>query len=85
MLGKLLAVANASGQLQLLELLLGAVSIPRSWPAARKDPAVAKQRAANCVAVAVAGLAGVAPIAKRAKSGPEGLDKVMMVVSRFLL
>jgi hypothetical protein len=81
LLGKLLAVALPGGQLQLLELLLGAVSLTKSnqgltTAAVRRDAALARQRYANCVAVAVVGLAGLAPVAKRVRGGAEPQDKV---------
>lgn len=81
LLGKLLAVALPGGQLQLLELLLGAVSLTKSnqgltAAAVRRDAALARQRYANCVAVAVVGLAGLAPVAKRVRAGAEPQDKV---------
>ncbi|KAF8072444.1 hypothetical protein HT031_000103 [Scenedesmus sp. PABB004] len=78
LLGKLLAAAPGGTQLQVLEVMLGAVSLKAFAPlaAAAGRAAAARQRAANCTAVALAGLAGLGPLAKRALRGEGGSDKV---------
>lgn len=52
----------------MLELLLGAVSV--------KPGQFAAQRAANCTAVAMAALAGLAPLVRRSRSEGGAADKV---------
>lgn len=65
-----------------LQVMLGAVNIKSfaALTAAAGRPAAMKQRAANCTAVALAGLAGLSSLAKRAQSqGPHahsGSDKL---------
>lgn len=53
---------------QVLEVLLGAVSV--------RPGQFAAQRAANCTAVAMAALAGLVPLARRARSEGGAADKV---------
>lgn len=57
---------------QVLELLLGAVSV--------KPGQFAAQRAANCTAVAMAALAGLVPLARRSRSEGGAADKVAVKV-----
>ena len=65
LLGKLLAVAPVGAQLQALQVMTDAVAA-RSYPAARRDAAQARQRVAASTAVLVAALAGLGPMARRA-------------------
>ncbi len=57
------------------QVMLSAVST-KTYPALKKDKEQQRQRTANCIAVAVTALAGLAPLAKRGRSSSEGIDKV---------
>ncbi len=59
-------------------MLIKAVSA-RTPAGLRRDPAAARQHAANCSAAAVAALAGLTPLARRGRGSAEGVDQVGVV------